>query len=119
MGMFDTVKCRYPLPLPEYQEREFQTKDTPCQLYEYEIAANGHLFRKEDGALMRYKFTGWINFYTSDREWSWRYDRDFMNLGWIEFKAEFARGALLDIQLVEQRKAEPIATPPAATLGER
>lgn len=48
MGMFDDIRCKYPLPLPQYQENEFQTKDTPSQWMDlYEIREDGTLWRED------------------------------------------------------------------------
>ena len=46
--MFDTVICKYPLPMPSDPKgysgsEDFQTKDLDCGLDTYEIAANGQL----------------------------------------------------------------------------
>ena len=46
MGMFDNVKCKFPLPkgFEKYQNTDFQTKDTPEQmLVDYVIEKNGRL----------------------------------------------------------------------------
>lgn len=54
MGLFDCLKCKYPLPLPGANDREYQTKDTPSQFMDqYEI--------REDGTLW------WENYDTEDR----------------------------------------------------
>jgi hypothetical protein len=48
MGMFDEIRCKFPLPLPEYQDRLFQTKDTPAQWLDmYEIREDGALWHEE------------------------------------------------------------------------
>ena len=49
MGMFDYLICKYPLPLPEMQLCEFQTKSFGCALDLYEITVDGHLVRHEWG----------------------------------------------------------------------
>lgn len=49
MGMFDNVKCDYPLPWPESSEFGFawQTKSTDCPYLDaYEIRADGTLWHK-------------------------------------------------------------------------
>ena len=44
MGMFDYVKCEYPLPDPEAQDLLFQTKDTDAMFLEtYKITKEGQL----------------------------------------------------------------------------
>lgn len=45
MGVFDDVKCLYPLPWPEAQGGWFQSKCTPAQYCEtYEVRENGRLW---------------------------------------------------------------------------
>ncbi len=45
MGMFDYLKCKYPLPDADDNDLEYQTKDTPAQLLDnYEIRADGTLW---------------------------------------------------------------------------
>ena len=46
MGLFDTVKCEYPLPDPAHQDLEFQTKDFECLLDHYRITRDGRLVRE-------------------------------------------------------------------------
>lgn len=46
VGMFDTIRCEYPLPNPEYQKLEFQSKDLDCLLDTYIITAAGRLVRE-------------------------------------------------------------------------
>jgi hypothetical protein len=53
MGLFDRVCCRYPLPDPECQDLEYQSKDTPSQWMDnYEITPEGYLLHEsyEHGA---------------------------------------------------------------------
>jgi len=45
MGLFDDVKCEYPLPDREHQGREFQTKDLDCLMDHYTITREGRLIR--------------------------------------------------------------------------
>ena len=49
MGLYDTIKCKYPLPMPDdpkgYSGSEyFQTKDLDCALGYYEIREDGNLW---------------------------------------------------------------------------
>lgn len=46
MGMFDYLRCDYPLPEPEAQEFEFQTKDLDCWLEHFLITDQGQLIRQ-------------------------------------------------------------------------
>ena len=43
MGMYDNIKCKYPLPDAAAQGVDFQTKDLECTLAEYEITEDGRL----------------------------------------------------------------------------
>lgn len=44
MGMFDYIRCEYPLPIPEMQDRSFQTKFADwCYLDDYTITKDGRL----------------------------------------------------------------------------
>lgn len=49
MGLFDTVKCELPLPVPEHQALEFQTKDLQKLLEDYTITTDGRLVRHAQG----------------------------------------------------------------------
>ncbi|MFZ9812193.1 MAG: hypothetical protein ACO3DD_03800, partial [Burkholderiaceae bacterium] len=45
MGMFDYLKCKYPLPGVGDNDLQYQTKDTPAQMIDhYEIRAAGSLW---------------------------------------------------------------------------
>ena len=47
MGLFDHVRCRYPLPDPEGQELDFQTKSFAEQrLDDYELTRDGLLMHE-------------------------------------------------------------------------
>lgn len=47
MGMFDNLKCSYPLPINGLENEVFQTKDTPAQMLDlYEIRADGTLWHE-------------------------------------------------------------------------
>ena len=45
MGRFDTLHCDYPLPDPEFQNEDFQTKDLGETLGHYRITKDGRLWR--------------------------------------------------------------------------
>jgi hypothetical protein len=67
MGMFDTIICKYPLPLPTdamgyVSSESFQTKDLENSLSVYEI--------REDGTLWEQKHeTEWIDGDTNSKNW--------------------------------------------------
>lgn len=43
MGMFDDLKCNYPLPNPKHQDLDFQTKSLECMMTQYLITEDGRL----------------------------------------------------------------------------
>ena len=51
MGLFDTIRCDYPLPDPRLQDVEFQTKSLDCAMQRYTITADGRLLRHPGGGL--------------------------------------------------------------------
>lgn len=47
MGMFDYIRCKYPLPVDGTQDLEYQTKDTASQFLDlYEIREDGSLWHE-------------------------------------------------------------------------
>lgn len=47
MGMFDDIRCHYPLPVEGANGLDYQTKDTPMQyLDQYEIREDGTLWHE-------------------------------------------------------------------------
>lgn len=109
MGMFDWV---------EWEGRQYQTKDTPRQFCDnYRIDENGVLWVEEYdaewvqdsnhvfGAYIDQKnrrwrpceeFSGKMRFYRENRE------RGGWNTNaWTEFEAEFIRGLMIDLKLIE------------------
>lgn len=115
MGMFDNIRCKYPLDTPGANDLQYQTKDTPCQMLDnYEIREDGSLwvemYELEDhgdptltgvarwaGAMTKVNlrwepteyYSGIINFYTYTD-----------TIKWIEFAATYEAGELLGIKLV-------------------
>jgi hypothetical protein len=48
LGVYDTVRCRYPLPIEGANDREYQTRDTARQSLDlYEIREDGTLWRED------------------------------------------------------------------------
>ena len=115
MGMFDNLKCKYPLPVKGANKKIYQTKDTPAQFLDlYEIRKDGTLWHEaydtEDksnpeaeglarivGMMTRVNqrwesvnFTGEICFYDF-----WEGEK-----GWIEFSAYFVNGKLNQLHLI-------------------
>ena len=123
MGMFDDLKCDYPLPAHVDKGTWFQTKDTPAQaLDKYWIDESGKLWHEqydiEDrsdpdaegiericGMCTRVNkrweplpdFSGPISFYA--------FKDDKRNKGWTEFLASFVDG---QIQTVAVTRDDPI-----------
>lgn len=112
MGMFDHIRCEYPLPgLDDPTSIDFQTKDTDEQyLHQYTITKDGRLIKdivhyedhsdpKAEGLLALggcmtpvkdgeedTNYHGWLNFYGGD----------------FEYNAKFTDGKIVEIQRVEE-----------------
>ncbi len=125
MGLYDYIRCKYPLPIKGANSLLYQTKDTTAQYMDlYEIREDGTLWHenydtedrsdpKAEGIFKlrgcispvnkRWEqviFTGEIRFYTSLTER--KFDRD--DAGWIEFSAYYVDGILNQINLIKYRK---------------
>jgi hypothetical protein len=83
MGMFDYVRCEYPLPAPEIQGHLFQTKDTPEPVMRtWVIGADGGLQLEKDpppGVPVWGLIRGPFGIYTSDEGWWYDVDFEFIN----------------------------------------
>lgn len=122
MGMFDYLRCKYPLPLAGANDLAYQTKDTQEQWLDmYEIREDGTLWHEtyetEDrsdpnaegllalvGSMTRVNkqwepcaMTGEIRFYT------YTDDKD-LDGSWVEFSAYMVNGKL---HTLVQIKPEP------------
>src|SRR5688572_22847297 len=112
MGMFDYVKCSYPLPgdPPAFVKatwpHEFQTKDMPNPMLDhYEITAEGRLFLESRDV----NFDGALNFYSGNAVASgpWGpYTKTGEDAEWVEYCARFAQGTLVRIE-ERERSREP------------
>ena len=125
MGMFDEIRCLYPLPLEGANARAYQTKDTPAQFTDlYEIREDGTLWHEaydiEDqsnpnatgierifGMCARVNerwepvdFTGEIRFYDFRKSDPLDSTQDE---GWIEWSAYFTKGQIVALNLIENR----------------
>lgn len=113
MGMFDYLRCQYPLPVEGANALEFQTKDTDAQYLDlYELREDGTLWHEaydlrteddESAPLGIYQYrdnprweqepiTGEIRFYTSRG-----------NGAWIEFSAYFAEGKMRELHVIADK----------------
>ena len=125
MGMFDEIRCLYPLPLEGANARTYQTKDTPAQFTDlYEIREDGTLWHEaydlEDqsdpnatgierifGMCARVNerwepvdFTGEIRFYDFRASDPLDSSKDE---GWIEWSAYLEHGKVVRLNLIENR----------------
>ena len=129
MGLFDTVICDYPLPLPDFtgeeledinssdkgvssfQEVEWQTKDMGNMLDVYSIEDDGQIYLRntewiqdEDGVKPE---EGELQKYERTAEIN--FYQMFMGKEWdhwLEFKATVWKGELKELDLVEYRKED-------------
>jgi hypothetical protein len=125
MGMYDYLKCHYPLPDPEFQSDQFQTKDLDCELKVYEITVNGKLIKneydteitpKEERPFPNAPENSWKSIFGimrtvkgSERQIEVTFDSDLffyksMPTGtWIEYRARFDDGQLLSIKRIPRK----------------
>lgn len=120
MGMYDYVKCEFPLTRPEMQDRLFQTKDTPNQFLDtYTITADGRLLGpkydlewQEDAEAPMGGYLKRENLQMHDADFSGRfvfYDFEtgsHLDSDLIYFEAMFDRGKLLCIRELESDDEE-------------
>jgi hypothetical protein len=108
MGMFDTLKCEYPLPDKIVQGDSFQTKSLDCLLDNYTICKDGKLIlhrqRHYEASVKKITidFHGNLRFYTSQGS------RETDNYEWFEYVARFTDGNLQWIKRVELKIKEEI-----------
>ena len=125
MSMFDTLICKYPLPMPEdlkgyVGSREFQSKDLDCVLSYYEIREDGSIWQEKHeteyipgndkaenfwdkvGHLKTIKtwfeplcLNDFINIYDYQQNNDSNYDYH------IEYKIKFENGKIVDVKLVD------------------
>lgn len=105
MGMFDYLKCRYPLPVEGANDLDFQTKSLYKRLDDFEIREDGTLWKKPDNETEWYKFnfTGEIRFHAI-------WNEEFINeeakySGWIDFSAYFIDGAIQSVSVIQNKPA--------------
>ena len=61
MGMFDDIRCKYPLPIDGANGLSYQTKDTPAQwLDQYEIREDGTLWHEGYDTEDQSEFGKWM-----------------------------------------------------------
>ena len=126
MGMYDNLKCKYPLPVEGANQLSYQTKSLDCTLDDYEIWEDGTLWHEEydtedrsdpnaEGIdrfigcatqinqrwVQMEKFIGEITFHEILGEE--HLNDDAWRCGWIEFSAYFVDGKIRELHLVEHR----------------
>lgn len=107
MGLFDYLRCKYPLPVQGGSLDGWQTKDTPAQFCdEYEI--------REDGTLWHHAYDiedapeGSFGFNCTNRRWELCphsgplqfYDFKKNEKGWVEYCAVFKDGQMKHLELI-------------------
>ena len=107
--MFDNLKCEYPLPRPEFQDREFQTKSFEREMKQYTITSDGRL------TCLGGEWQGWTLVKGTERVDEVKFDGDvyfydFVDRSvpqnqwqWIEFRARFQNGILEQLEEVPEK----------------
>lgn len=123
MGMFDNLRCEFPLPAPDAQSLAYQTKDTPDQwMVTYFIRPDGSLWHEvgadvSDGTpatgFARSDLTGEVRFYTGG---GGRVNgKDEGKPWWLEFSAYFKDGQMQQVNLINDTR--PAANPPTPKIS--
>lgn len=131
MGMFDDLRCKYPLPLAGANDLVYQTKDTDAQFLDmYEIREDGTLWHEvydiEDhsergewkkqnpgqdppegletfmGCMARVNKQWKQVVFTGEIRFYISTGKD--HSGWIEWSAYFVNGHLLELHLIENKQ---------------
>ena len=140
MGMFDEIRCEYPLPYSGYRVlpgHTFQTKSLECGLDEYTITADGLLilqkvhwervpeeerpyYGKPEWENPRYRVIGAMRAApVGDEEIPYHGDvhfyddfaiREEATQVWIEYKARFTEGRLSRIEVEDVHELPPTKT---------
>jgi len=105
MGMFDTVRCEYPLPNARHQDLEFQTKNLECLLFTYIITQDGRMIRRawnrageKPNPDFEWLLHGDIRIYTSIKT---------EEPSWIEYVVRFTHGQVEWIRPLEEVEKDP------------
>ena len=107
MGLFDTVRCDYPLPDAAHQSLEFQTKDFERSLDEYLITRDGRLVRRarprETGLVrdVECPFHGDVRIYDLDPH---------KERGLVEYVVRFTNGRVEWVRRLDNETGSPIET---------
>jgi len=142
MGMFDDLRCEYPLPVVGANGLAYQTKDTPAQYLDlYEIRSDGTLWHQEYDIEDHSKLGKWmaenpgkepseeqINLMNIggcmtrvNKRWVQEHltgeIRFYTSLGqkhtgWIEWSADFVEGKLNQLHLIQDKPADTVGATP-------
>ena len=130
MGMFDELRCDYPLPVEGMEGRIFQTKDTRRQTLDlYEIREDGTFWhqdydiedRSDPSATGMEAARGvctpvnkrWVKEKITDEIYFYGFKNEADSTGWIEFKATIVGGQVLRIEVVEDNACPGDSMKPA------
>jgi len=130
MGMFDSIRCDYPLPLPlevvdklpDIYEKEFQTKDFENLLDYYILTEEGEIlfhqkkyeWRDDDSSFLKgymevieeeiipHPFHGLLNFYSYETVYSDTSRLSGYDIS-IDYMAKFNNGRLDSIEVLEYK----------------
>lgn len=107
MGMFDYLRCAYPLPRDGANALEFQTKDTEAQLMDwYELRADGTLWHLAYDQRIEKTENAPLGFYVHRENQRWEQEMltgEITFSAWphgecVLFSAYFVRGQLRHLE---------------------
>jgi len=133
MGLFDTIYCKYPLPIPNLEKEDFQTKDLDCSMDTYEISEEGKLYKiiknykeRKKPDMLKWgseEYFKWLDDnplelifeekrpilhhgvinFYTSINFPDQQDSKLKDFRWVEFDAYFSYGNLDKIEIVEDR----------------
>jgi hypothetical protein len=131
MGMFDDLRCRYPLPVPGANDLDYQTKDLECVMDKYEIREDGGLWHEAYEASVEVTDVAPLGFYVHRNNRRWEPEMltgevcfyasleprgGMPECGWIEWSAYFKDGRIQQLNLLRHELPQSAdAVDPSAT----
>ena len=109
MGLFDTVRCDYPLPDHRHQDLSFQTKSLESLLEDYTITQEGRLIRHawrggdRPARDIEWPIHGDLRIYTSET-WGEKV--------WVEYIVRFTHGRVEWLKTEDEVRASSAIPPP-------
>ncbi len=113
MSLYDTIQSDYPLPDPELQNVEFQSKDLEEMLQRYRITADGRLWRLRWGVHLFGEAERPAHHDALEEDTHYHGDISFhadTSKGWVEYRARFTHGTVEWIRRVEEEVARVYPT---------